>query len=300
MNFETSSVFQGLTELTELHLNDNELGNLNISGNLLGHLTKLEVLHLQNNALVHPLGGQPGPFTGLTNLRELDLSGNRLNALTSSTFRTIAGPDAWTGSTTLEKLNVSNNLLAEIGAGEFAGLTALTELDLSNNLLTELPVGVFQEYDDEYDGLLPAPAALTKLYLDMNSFTTLPDGVFEGLIALTELTLPTGTTLPISLEKVADGQFKAVAAAGAPFEIDVPVWVTGGTINGGATSLTIPIGTLESGTLTVTRTAAPTVAVTANIGTLPSPPSGHSGYTLTGGGSSLAVIAAVADTTPQR
>ena len=132
----------------------------------------------------------------------------------------------------------------------------------------------------------------------MNSFTTLPDGVFEGLTALTELTLPTGTTLPISLEKVADGQFKAVAAAGAPFEIDVPVWVTGGTINGGATSLTIPIGTLESGTLTVTRTPGTTGAVTANIGTLPSPPSSHGGYTLTGGGSSLAVIAAVADTTP--
>ena len=94
LNFQSASVFQGLTELTELRLNDNQLGNLNIGGNLLGHLTKLEVLHLQNNRLVHPLGGSFGsnPFTGLTKLRELDLSGNQLNGLDFCTFRTISGP----------------------------------------------------------------------------------------------------------------------------------------------------------------------------------------------------------------
>ena len=86
--------------------------------------------------------------------------------------------------------------------------------------------------------------------------------------------------LTVSLEKVADGQFKAVAPTGAPFDIVLPLSVTDGSISGGATSLTIPAGSVESGTLTVTRTAGTTAAVTVNIGRLPSLPSQHAGYAL--------------------
>ena len=286
VNLPTASLFNGLTALRELYLNDNLLENLNIGGDLFGQLANLEVLHLQNNMLAHPLGGSTaGPFTGLTSLKELDLSGNRLDGLDSLTFRSISiSGEAWTGSTTLEKLNLSNNLLTtKIGEREFAGLTALTELDLSENSLEYLLGGVFQEYTDSDDGFLGAPAALTKLYLHDTRFSIRPslgDGIFEGLTALTELTLRTGMSLTIVLEKVMDGEFKVTTRTGAPFDIVVPVWVTGGDIDSGATTLTIPIGTVESDSLTVTRTAAPTVAVTANMGILPSPPSGHSGYIL--------------------
>ena len=114
--------------------------------------------------------------------------------------------------------------------------------------------------------------------------STLPDGLFFGLSSLTTLRLDGNAVDPlpltVSLEKVADGQFKAVAPTGAPFEIVLPITVTNGSISGGTTSLTIPAGSVESETLTVTRPPDTTAAVTVDIGTLPSRPANHSGYSL--------------------
>ena len=87
--------------------------------------------------------------------------------------------------------------------------------------------------------------------------------------------------LTVSLEKVADGQFKAVAPAGAPFAIILPVSVVNGNISGGATTVTIPAGSVESETLTGTRTAGTTGAVTVDIGDpLLEIPTNHQGYEL--------------------
>ena len=100
----------------------------------------------------------------------------------------------------------------------------------------------------------------------------------KRLVWATTLLIP--LPLTISLEKAADGQFKAVAPAGAPFDIVLPLTVTNGSINGGASSITISTGSVESGTLTVTRTAGTTTAVTVNVGTLPEIPTSHRGYAL--------------------
>ncbi len=113
---------------------------------------------------------------------------------------------------------------------------------------------------------------------------SLPDGIFEGLTALTELRLGGNTTNPmlltVSLEKVGDNQFKAVASIGAPFAIVLPVSATNGSISGDATTLTISKGSVESDAVTVTRTEGTTAAVTVNIGTLPAIPNDHYGYNL--------------------
>ena len=182
-----------------------------------------------------------------------------------------------------------------VKVGDFDGLTGLTEFGLGT-LLTSVPAGLFNDLNN-----------VTSLEWDARNLSTLPTGVFDGLTNLTILimearslsSLPTGlfnnltnlTTLGIygaidplpltvSLEKVADGQFKAVAPAGAPFDMALPISVTNGSISGGATTITIPKGNVESNTLIVTRTAGTTAAVTVNIGTLPSLPSGHDGYAL--------------------
>ena len=77
----------------------------------------------------------------------------------------------------------------------------------------------------------------------------------------------------VSLEKTGNNGFKATAPAGAPFTMTLPVSVTNGSIDGGATTLRIPVGAVESGAVTVTRTAGTTAAVTADIGpSLPAPP----------------------------
>ena len=133
--------------------------------------------------------------------------------------------------------------------GDFDGLTALTELWLNGNQLSSLPAGIFDHLN-----------ALTGLWLQGNPVNPLP--------------------LTVSLEKVADDQFKAVAPTGAPFDIVLPLRVANGSISGGATTITIPAGSVESTPLTVTPTPGTTAAVTVDIGTLPGLPANHSGYAL--------------------
>ncbi len=153
-------------------------------------------------------------------------------------------------------------------------LKAITELNLRSNGITELKSG-------DFSGM----SGLTNLNLYGNSLESLPDDIFDGLTSLTTLRLGRNTVDPmpiiISLEKVDENQFKAVAPTGAPFNIIVPISVNNGTIINNTTSLTISTGTVESSTVTVTRTAGTTAAVTADIGTLPSIPNlNHYGYEL--------------------
>ena len=115
-----------------------------------------------------------------------------------------------------------------------------------------------------------------------NQLSSLPAGIFDHLNALTGLWLQNNSVNPlpltVSLEKVGEGQFKAVAPTGAPFDIVLPLNVANGSINDGATTITISTGSVESRTLTVTRTPGTTFAVTVNIGNLPSLPTGQGNY----------------------
>ena len=152
-------------------------------------------------------------------------------------------------------------------------LGAIATLRLGYQSITALKAG-------DFSGL----TALTRLNLPGNQISSLPDSIFVGLTALTQLFLGGNSVQPlpltVSLKKVADGQFKAVAPAGAPFEIVLPLSVTNGTIDGDATTITIPTGRVESGPLAVTRTSGTTAAVSLDIGTLPGLPRGHFGYAL--------------------
>ena len=184
--------------------------------------------------------------------------------------------DVFDGLGSLNWLRLDQNQLTSLPADVFDGLSSLSELFLSLNRLTSagLPADVF-------DGL----SSLWRLQLRSNQLTTLPDGVFEGLSALefleVQYNLVDPMDLAVSLERVGNNGFKATVPAGAPFPITLPVSVANGSIDGGATTLGIPAGAVESGPLTVTRTAGKTAAVTADIGpSLPVPPHFHEGYKL--------------------
>ncbi len=154
-----------------------------------------------------------------------------------------------------------------------AHLAAITSLQLRHK-------GISMLKTNDFSGL----TALTSLNLYNNQLSHLPNGIFKGLISLTTIRLGRNVIDPlpltISLEKVAEGQFKAVAPTGATFDFVIPITVSNGTITNGATSVTIPKGSAESETLTVTRTAGTTAHVTADIGALPNLPRKHYGYTL--------------------
>ena len=93
-------------------------------------------------------------------------------------------PDVWdcaeVTSSALEDidgtLDVYNEDVPALKAGDFRGLPNVTGLDLGGNDLTELPEGIF----DDLDGL-------QTLSLRDNDLTELPDGVFDNLTQLETL-----------------------------------------------------------------------------------------------------------------
>ena len=249
-------IFDTLTNLIHLYLTDNQLTALPVGA--FDNLGVLETLYLTNNQLT----ALPVGIDNLTTLTRLALNSNQLTALPEGVFDKL---------TALTTLNLDNNQLTALPVGIFDNLINLTQLNLDNNQLTALPEGIFGNLN-----------ALTTLHLDGNQLTSLPEGTFDGISLLTTLTLYNGPVDPlplmVSLEKVGEDQVKAVAPSGVPFDMVLPLSVTSGSISGGATTITIPVGSVESQPLTVMRTPSTTAAVTVDIGTLPGLPSNHQGY----------------------
>ena len=251
-------VFEGLSALKELWIQANALTSL--PAGVFDGLSRLEKLQLASNALTSL---PEDVFDGLSNLTTLDLHNNSLSSLPEDVFE---------GLSLLTSLRLSTNALTSLPEDVFDGLSNLTTLNLHNNSLNSLPEEVF-------DGL----SALTTLNLSSNALTSLPMGVFVGLSNLTSLSMHSNSAslfVTVSLQKVGEDQFKAVAPTGAPFDIVLPLSVANGSVTGGATTITIPAGSVESELLAVTRTPSTTAVVTVDIGTLPGRPSGHFDYRL--------------------
>ena len=246
------------------------------------HLTLITSLNLSDQSIT---ALKTGDFDGLSALRSLSLAKNTLSTLPADIFSDLSAlvqldlgsnqlsslPDAvFSGLSALNRLNLSYNSLDSLSANIFSEISALTGLDLGNNQLSSLPNEVFS-------GL----SALNWLSLSSNQLSSLPDGLFSGLSSLNSLYLgdnTVGLAITVSLEKVGENQFKATTATGAPFNLVLPVNVTNGSIDGGATTITIPTGSVESEPLTVIRTPGTSDALTAVIGTLPELPTSHFGY----------------------
>lgn len=75
-----------------------------------------------------------GSFASLGNLKQLDLSQNKL---------TILSNNAFIGLESLELVNMSSNQFLHAPSGTLHPLTSLRKLDLSNNLMAQLAPGKF-------------------------------------------------------------------------------------------------------------------------------------------------------------
>ena len=278
--------FSGLTALTTLEMDYH--GRIILPDGLFDDLTSLESISFYNSGLTTI----PNAVLSLTSLKYLNLGYHVITSIPAGTFDQltqletlildgVAYANTFTSLpagvfdklTSLTSLDLGQNNITSLPAGVFDKLTSLTSLDLGQNNITSLPAGVFDKL-----------TSLTHLNLAGNNITSLPASIFSGMSLLTSLRLRYNAVDPlplaVSLKKVADGQFKAVAPTGAPFDIVLPVSVTNGNIMGETTTVTISKGSVESDLLNVIRTAGTTAAVTVNIGTLPELPSGHNGYTL--------------------
>ena len=274
----------GLTSLDTLDLDGNPLGGL--PPGIFDDMRSLTRLILSNNRLS---GLPPGVFDELSALQVLNLDGNQLSGLPAGVVNRLSA---------LEELRLEGNNLGASGlpADVFAGLTALRRLDLSSNQLSGLPPGVFdglpalEELRLGGNSLAELPArlfaglpALQILDLRANRLSALPDGIFSGLTNLRALYLEGNSADPmvlaVSLELDEQDRVRALAPAGAPFDIVLTLSVANGSLEGGADTLTIPTGATGSAPLQVNpdvRSLDTTVAIVA----LPSLPGGHTGCRL--------------------
>ena len=250
----------GLSNLKTLNLAQVNLATMKVD--LFADLARLESLVLFDAELTQL---PTSVFSGLSNLRELNLSGNRLTGLPEELFL---------GLSNLQWLLLGNNYLARLPPGVFSELTSLQELRLDRNELRSLPAGLFS-------GL----SQLSTLSLSGNRLSRLPNGILLGMTKLETLELNRNLIDPlplyISLDRVVDGEFKALAPTGAPFELTLPVSISGaGAIENGVSMITVPVGASDSPPVLVTRNAGTEESIFADVGKVPNLPPNHSGYEL--------------------
>ncbi len=266
-----SGIFAGLTSLEYLVVSGNEFTTL--PPDVFANLTSLETLSLRNNFLTTL---PPDIFTGLTNLETLFLHDNHLTALPPSIFTgltnlrslylhendlTAIPPDVFTDLTNLWVLSLSRNRLTTLPPKVFAGLTNLVRLLLDTNQLATLSPTLFA-------GL----SRLRVLDISGNHLTALPPKVFAGLTSLRQVWLNAnpGAPFPVAMtleNSTPSGGVVVKVAAGAPFDMTVPVSAIGATLS--TPSVTVSTGSVTSPPLTVIPTGGP---VRITLGAAPSVP----------------------------
>ena len=306
-----ATVFSDLSALETLILEYNALGSLD--ANVFSGLSALKHLDLGNTRIA----SLPATiFSGLSALEHLDLENARLTSLPATVFSGLTAlehlnlkrnqigsgsldANVFSGLTALTHLDISSMTLTSVPANVFSGLTALEFLSLSyNNDLADLPDGIFSDLTNlrtldmrtnnisiPPDGLLSRLTELRSLDMRQMDLSALPDDVFSGLTKLTKLWLQWNPVDPlpitVSLETAGTNQFRAKVHTGAPFDMVLSLNVTNGSIDGGAGSIQIYQGDEESSTLTVSRTAGTSAAVTVDlVPPLPSLPASDNGYEL--------------------
>ena len=303
-----ASLFSGLSSLRRLDLAGNELTHLPAS--IFDGLSNLSGLSLAGNQLTEL---PEGMFDGLAQLGSLRLNSNRLTEFPSGTLAGMSRlvtltlnrndlsslpADAFSGLSELNTLFLDRNQLDSLPEGIFSDLTKLQTLVLSYNRLSLLPEGVFSTLKKltrlhlQYNklttlrqGIFSSNGELDKLYLNDNSLSSLPDGMFSGVpkLATVDLTYNTVEPLPVSLSivKEGDSQFKAMTPQGAPFTLVVPVSISsGGTIEGGRDTITIPAGAVQSAPVRFERAEGMEEAVRVDFGDFQYLPGRHIGYVL--------------------
>ena len=243
-----AGVFDGLTNLTDLGLGKNHLGGLE-SGQF-SNLPGLEILGLNGNRLT---ALEPGVFHGLLELETLFLGDNGLRGLTPGLFEGL-------GSVT--HLVLWGNRLGQVPMGAFDGLDHLLELNLEQSGVTAFEPGVFDGLD-----------LLRRMTLQANGFRELEPGGLRGL-DLSDFDLRDNPGTPFTFAPAAvalrepdsmAGQPLAIAvenASAAPFNLDVTLGVSGGTLS--RRKVRIAAGEARSEPFTVTPEGDGPVTVAVN------------------------------------
>ena len=155
----TAPIRAGILELIE-----NVSDCADVTTNHLSSITgTLELRRLRISRL------EPGDFSGLSSLTDLQLAGGTLESLPEGAFEDLSA---------LTTLNIAYNRIRTISTEAFQGLTALERLSLGYDSLLTLNDPVFSDL-----------SALTELELQSSRITTFSSETFSGLGRLTRLEL---------------------------------------------------------------------------------------------------------------
>ncbi|XP_074544879.1 uncharacterized protein LOC141804384 [Halichoeres trimaculatus] len=159
----TADTFHNMSQLTELHLEGNKISQL--TDGIFSVCAKLEVLNLRGNLLTTFRDSVFGLQT--SNLKELNLKGNRLSELSSLSSLIY-----------LTDLILSSNQLSSLPEDSFRNLTTLENLDLSENQLHWLPETIFNDL-----------LAIKTIHLNKNNLSTVEANLFKDQMLLQQLYL---------------------------------------------------------------------------------------------------------------
>ena len=280
------NVFARLGDLRFVGLWDNhELKTLH--ENTFGRLPNLDYIWMSRNGIA---ALPEGIFSGLRRMRYLSLEGNAYPSLPGEVFADLVSLEQLAITEDLTQLpsgalsNLSNLEFFLLGSPSFG----FTPIELPNDLfaghqrlryiimrgkLSELPPSLFS-------GL----SGLQILELGGNRIQTLPQGTFVGLEQLTRLNLcnnpgaPFGLQLLLKRTDTADNAAPGPAtmrvrlAAGAPFDMSVPISAPGATLS--PSVVPIAKGDSTSSVFSVTRRADHSGTVAVSVARVPGTPAG--------------------------
>nr|XP_002120213.1 leucine-rich repeat transmembrane protein FLRT3-like isoform X1 [Ciona intestinalis] len=163
----------GLSNLNELHLDENNITNKGLSSVAFKDATRLMELVLTNNLLTAVPEGLP------VSLRVLRLDNNLVQRVTVSALQPL---------TRLIRLDLSGNSIIQnfVEPSAFLGLHRLRTLDVSANRLTQIPKGL----PDNLDELLLSKNSIEFVYsTSSDDGSPTAHGSLSGLTMLTKLDL---------------------------------------------------------------------------------------------------------------
>ena len=232
--------FSGLSELRRLRLINNSLTTLD--NNAFVGMSKLKTLEVSGGNIsdIHA-----GAFGGLDSLSALSLEDNNITSLRDNTFEPL---------TELRILRLNSNDITSVSSLPLDDLSGVLVLDLylASNKIASLSSRDF------------ADVSSNLIFLDLqgNKLSALPDSLFYNMVNLLKLDFRSNSVDPlnvrVSLEKIqnSDGtsdKFFAKVHTGAPFDLNVPVTVSGGTLDVDNNVVTISAGSMSSSVVTATR-----------------------------------------------
>lgn len=150
----SADALRNATQLRWLNLSRNKITIEGLEEGVLGKLSNLVHLYMDDNLLTSVPSGLP------SSLEQLRVSRNRISKIPAGVF---------SGLDRLNLLDLQGNKLMDDAVTEVSmkGLNNLVQINLAKNQLSSMPLGL--------------PPTTTQLFLDGNNIEKIPAGYFKGL-----------------------------------------------------------------------------------------------------------------------